>query len=295
MKKLILVTLTAFAASWLLAGVKHRQPPPVPDSLPQPVAIDNVTPHPRYNGQNVSITFVSDERKPSKKEKAARQPKGKPAQAKKVVEPTTPPDWFPTSDLEVTDQAPADPITGSRVIIGRLSASEDRARTDVRQIIERDVTTWLAADVPTSWKVPASVLDRMVQASYTQKVARKLIGSDKPKGAEGAEETEGTETTSAEPSPADLDGIYTLYRTGQRVDFSPQCKARIVRMYRQEVANQRLWKLGGGLVLALSTLAVVSSYIKADEATKGYYTRRLRVLAALGLGAGGAIAYRLLG
>ncbi len=53
-------------------------------------------------------------------------------------------------------------------------------------------------------------------------------------------------------------------------------------------------RLGGGLALALVGLAVLSGYIKADEATKGYYTNRLRLAAAAGLGAAGVVAYRFL-
>ena len=40
-------------------------------------------------------------------------------------------------------------------------------------------------------------------------------------------------------------------------------------------------------------LGAVSGYIRADEATKGYYTRRLRMLAAAGVGAAGVILYRM--
>ncbi len=65
-------------------------------------------------------------------------------------------------------------------------------------------------------------------------------------------------------------------------------------MYRQDLATQRMQRLGGGLALALAALAVLSTYIKADEATKGYYTNRLRLVAAAGLGVAGVVAYRLL-
>jgi hypothetical protein len=168
---------------------------------------------------------------------------------------------------------------GTRVVVGRVSASEDRARQDLRRAVEEAVGKWLSADVPMSWKVPARVLDSMAQASYTQEVTRKLIG---PEAAPSSSET------------PDLDGLYTLYRAGQKLDFSSSRKARIIAMYRQELANQRLQRLGGGLALVLVTLAAVSGYIKADEATKGYYTNRLRFLAAAGLGAAGVVVYRLL-
>jgi hypothetical protein len=43
----------------------------------------------------------------------------------------------------------------------------------------------------------------------------------------------------------------------------------------------------------LMCLASVSGYIRADEATKGYYTNRLRMLAAAGVGAGGVLIYQM--
>jgi hypothetical protein len=39
----------------------------------------------------------------------------------------------------------------------------------------------------------------------------------------------------------------------------------------------------------------MSGYIRADEATRGYYTNRLRLAAVAGLGVAGVAAYRFLG
>ena len=52
--------------------------------------------------------------------------------------------------------------------------------------------------------------------------------------------------------------------------------------------------LGGGLGFALTCLAAVAGFIRADEATKGYYTNRLRLLAAAGVGAAGVAIYQAL-
>ena len=43
----------------------------------------------------------------------------------------------------------------------------------------------------------------------------------------------------------------------------------------------------------LICLAAVSGYIRTDEATKGYYTNRLRMLAAAGVGAAGVVIYQM--
>jgi len=53
--------------------------------------------------------------------------------------------------------------------------------------------------------------------------------------------------------------------------------------------------LGGGLAFLLTCLGVLSGYIRADEATKGYYTNRLRLLAAAGTGAAGMAIYHMIG
>ncbi len=50
---------------------------------------------------------------------------------------------------------------------------------------------------------------------------------------------------------------------------------------------------GGILAFVLVCLAALSGYIRADEATKGYYTNRLRMLAAAGVGAAGVIVYKM--
>ncbi|MFO0954570.1 MAG: hypothetical protein U0835_26090 [Isosphaeraceae bacterium] len=67
-----------------------------------------------------------------------------------------------------------------------------------------------------------------------------------------------------------------------------------MRAYRHEQTVTKLGLVGGVLALVLALLATVSGYIRADEATKGYYTNRLRVAAGAALGAAGVVAYRWL-
>jgi hypothetical protein len=57
---------------------------------------------------------------------------------------------------------------------------------------------------------------------------------------------------------------------------------------------RRLGLLGGGLGFVLACLATVSGYIRADEATKGYYTNWLRLASATGVGAAGVLIYQML-
>ena len=298
MKKLVLVTLLAVAASWLLS--EARQP-----GIERPATTVRVptvpTPNIIYRSSQPSLeeppavrpTLPPEPPSPPGMIRTVPWRKGDGPRSKRTTKaPTTyalgpdassktPPSWFPKSEIEEEAKTRPD-ASGSRVLLGRLSASEDRARQDLRKAVEREVADWIAADVPTSWKVPSGVIGRMSQGSYVQEVTKNLTPS--------APEAE----TPSETEVPGVDGLYTLYRAGQKLDFSPARRNQIVQMYRRDLASQRMQRLGGGLALALVGLAVLSGYIKADEATKGYYTNRLRLIAAAGLGTAGVLAYRFL-
>ncbi len=269
MKKLILVTLTAFAASWLLSEVRRDD---LPKSFqPGPAATRVFVNNGTVSPDDSDIRIVPRNKK--ERARAKRTPAGEITLAQSPRTP--PPSWFPLTELD--EDSKIDNF-GFRVVVGRVSASEERAKQDLRQNVELAVGDWLAADVPPSWKVPGAVLDRMVESSYMQEVTRNLIEPE-------------AKTT---PEPTRIDGLFTLYRAGQKLNFSPSKRASIVGMYHRDLASQRMQRLGGGLALALVTLAVFSGYIKADEATKGYYTNRLRFAAAAGLGVAGTVIYRFL-
>jgi hypothetical protein len=273
MKKLILVTLTAFAASWLLSEARRDDfSKPTRPKVYQPSLVVQDS-----SDDSGAIRTTPWKKGPGPRSKRGPAPTQAQAPAPAALPKTPPPSWFPKTELEEEASAKTDAF-GFRVIVGRVSVSEDRAKLDLRESVERAVSDWIAADVPPSWKVPPEVLDAMVEGAYTQEVTRNLIAPE----AKPSSETPG------------LDGLYTLYRAGQKLNFSPDRHARIVGMYHQVLATQRMQKLGGGLALALVTLAVLSGYIKADEATKGYYTNRLRLVASAGLGVAGAVAYRFL-
>ena len=287
MKKLILVTLLAVAASWLLSEVRQ----PGDEKSATPAAPYQVKA--RRGHANIGLVGPSkprrDRPRPRPRPRSAKTAPGRPKPGRRAARASPAPDqakaapsWFPKSEDEEQAKARIDAF-GSRVLVGRVSASEERARQDLRNIVERQVSDWLLPEVPTSWKVPAHVLNGMVQASYVQEVTRNLTATDP--------------SSAATPSTAEalgLDGLYNLYRAGQKLDFSTGRRAQLVAMYRHDLATRRLQRLGGGMALALVGLAVLSGYIKADEATKGYYTNRLRLLAAAGLGTAGVLAYRFL-
>jgi len=149
----------------------------------------------------------------------------------------------------------------ARTITGRLSASEDRARDDARLQLDRAVADWLSPDVPHAWKPRAAMINRLMLA------------------------------TEVHPVEKDLG---TMYEATIRADFSPHRRTEIVRVYEHELVAQRLTLLGGVIAFVLACLAALAGYIKADEATKGYYTNRLRLAAAAGVGAAGVAIYQLL-
>jgi len=68
----------------------------------------------------------------------------------------------------------------------------------------------------------------------------------------------------------------------------------LVQVFHREQVRQRLTALGGILGFVLICLAAISGYIRTDEATKGYYTNRLRMLTAAGVGAAGVLIYQVL-
>jgi len=125
------------------------------------------------------------------------------------------------------------------------------------------VTDWLTPEVPHSWTPPATLVDRMVLA----------------------------------PELKQIDNYHNLgrklYQATLRCDFSTAHRADIVRAYESTVAARRLSVLGVVLGFVLACLAALAGYIRADEATKGYYTNRLRLVAATAVGAAGVVAYRL--
>jgi hypothetical protein len=301
MKKLALVTLLAVAASWLLSETGPPAPPPTPPQaeLGQANIIyrsvkPSALPEPPSPPESPRVVVAPVPPSPPRVIRTTPRRKADPARSRlaSATSPatTTAPSWFPESEIDEEARSRPD-ASGVRVLVGRVSVSEDRARQDLRKTLEREVSEWVAADVPPTWKVPAPLIVRMIRGSYVQKVTRNLRpATGEPAPAPGPE----AESPSALDVPG-LDHLYILYRAGQQVEFSPQRKARIIEAYRKDLATQRMQRMGGGLALALGLLAVMSGYIRADEATRGYYTNRLRLAAVAGLGVAGVAAYRFLG
>jgi hypothetical protein len=145
-----------------------------------------------------------------------------------------------------------------------------RAREDARQRLEQVVAERLAEDgVPRSWRAPARLIDRLVVKTEDEAV-RKDLGIK------------------------DIEEYEVLHRATLHADLSDGRLRPLFDEYGRGLLRRRLDLLGGGLAFVLACLAALAGYIRADEATKGYYTNRLRLVAAAGVGAAGAVLYRML-
>jgi len=157
---------------------------------------------------------------------------------------------------------PTAPPAAIRSVVGQISATEERAKNDAFTALARDVRDWLDPEVPHSWTPPARLLQALILKTDIKTVPR-------------------------EYGP--------MYVAELTYDSAPSRRGALIEMYNSELVQHRLTVLGGTLTFILVSLGAISGYIRADEATKGYYTNRLRLLAAAGVGAAGAIIYQMLG
>ncbi len=170
-----------------------------------------------------------------------------------------------------------------RTVTGQVCVTEDRARTDALNALRTKIAEWLEPDVASARFVRSFGPDG------------RQIGGNRPGWTPPDRLVVSMIVrTAIEPyvSPTFKDEG-PFYRARLTADFSPRHRAELVDAYNRELVRHRLFTLGGSLGFVLICLAAISGYIRADEATRGYYTNRLRLLAAAGVGAAGVIVYRL--
>lgn len=150
----------------------------------------------------------------------------------------------------------------SQTIRGLPMATIPRAHDSAKDQLERAIGEWLRpTGLPADWQPPTAVVDRIVQWGPVEEIPR---------------------------------DYGTVYVQEVRLDTSDTARHRLVEAFEREEAGHRLVRLGGLLAFVLACLAVLNGYIRADEATRGYYTNQLRLAAAAGVGATGYVLYRLL-
>jgi hypothetical protein len=150
-----------------------------------------------------------------------------------------------------------------RAVVSDPMATPDRAEQDLRSKIERTIGDWLVtAGIPRSWSPPKALAHDLRATPTSVDTIEKDYG--------------------------------TVYRAQCRLDLSTIRQAQVLEVYNRQVAGRRLGWLGVILGFALFCLAALAGYIRADEATKGYYTNRLRLAAAGAVGAAGVLLYQML-
>lgn len=181
------------------------------------------------------------------------------------VPPAAPTRAVGLDDLD--DAPPARPSPapeGVRPIVSDLRANEGNALADLRAKIDAAISDWLAqAGVPRSWTPRRELTDPMLRTRPEVRLAESRDYGD-------------------------------LYEATALVEFTRDHRARLVDDYRRWAASRRLGQLGSVLGFILACLAIFAGYIRTDEATRGYYTNRLRLLAAASVGAAGVVLYRVL-
>ena len=172
--------------------------------------------------------------------------------------PTLPPPPAPRHQQPPTSVNPKE----TRLLTGLISATEERAKEEARKQLEKEVTDWLEqSGIPRSWKPSSQQIDSMI-----------------------------IETT-VEPVVKDYG---TLYVAKLRLNVSPEQRSIFTESYKRQLVHRRMVLLSGTLGFILVCLLAISGYIRTDEVTKGYYTNRLRLLAAGGVGAAGVLIYQML-
>jgi hypothetical protein len=170
-------------------------------------------------------------------------------------------DASPNPHASSADVASTAPVSfGSEPVTGLISATEERAKAEALRKLQDLVVKWLDPQVPASWTPPPRLLDAMVLETRITPVVK---------------------------------DYGTLFEAALKIDASRERRAQLVEVYNRELVERRLMTLGGTLAFVLICLGAVSGYIRTDEATKGYYTNRLRMLAAAGIGAAGVVIYQL--
>jgi hypothetical protein len=167
-------------------------------------------------------------------------------------------EWEADEDEDEAKRPAPRPSTGTRArLMSDWMSSEERARRDLEKRLREQLSRWLVdSGVEPGWSPP----DRLV----------------------------GPLLPPAELEEQDRD-YARLYRASAALELTAEQRGRLVREYDRQVAEKRLGLLGGVLGFVLACLGVTTAYVRADEASRGYYTNRLRLVAAAAVGAAGVV------
>lgn len=180
---------------------------------------------------------------------------------------STKPSWF---DWSKAGRTQLHEQRGEAFVFSSPMVAKGRAKADLEPRIQSLVKQWLTPDVPRTWNAPRELVDGMERDLFVE-----------------PRERETSKDLFSEMVPF-------LYVAGARIELTQDHRSRIVEAYQHQLVRQRLITLGGGSAFLLACLLGLSTYIRADERTKGYYTNRLRLMTVASVGVAGAVIYRFL-
>lgn len=175
-----------------------------------------------------------------------------------AAEPAEAAEGFPDTEMPVV---PAASTRGVAYVVSDLKAVPERAEVDAYAKLQQATMGWLVPDVPANWRPPVELLRSLVVDSRSRQFEHEYA---------------------------------PVYQMALKVDLSPKNRQVFQNAYLKDEGLKRMGWLGAVVAFVLAILAILAGYIRTDEATKGYYTARLRMLAAAGVGAAGVVLYEVL-
>lgn len=186
---------------------------------------------------------------------AAPTEAGESAEAKPQV-----PEWVDREPQRRQDGSVLRTVTGRRYATPQESVDDAlrQAAYEARKYLEQ------AAPRPVRWEVPVSfVQDRLVQDQYVAQVDWEAEGVDSPPFAE------------------------PMYQAHLLIELTPEKRQTLSQMWQEDVLGQRIRWLAAGSAFVLVLLAALAGYLRLDEATRGYYSGRLKLAAVAVVGVAG--------
>jgi hypothetical protein len=83
-----------------------------------------------------------------------------------------------------------------------------------------------------------------------------------------------------------------MYRANALLDLSPNKRELVLSQWHAELVHKRITQIGGGLGFLLVCVATLFSYLRLDDATRGYYSRWLATGGMAVVAASAAAFYR---
>jgi hypothetical protein len=86
-----------------------------------------------------------------------------------------------------------------------------------------------------------------------------------------------------------------MYKAHVLLDLAPEKREMILSHWHSTLVQKRIGQIGGGLAFLLVCVATLLSYLRLDDATRGYYSRWLATGALAVVAACAAALYRSIG